>query len=86
MSSIDQIAGELLAIDSGISDCELILQRERGEIANTMAKAQDGFGDQQAGQRLVASLYKILQDIITADSSLHSARQGLHGCVQNIQK
>jgi len=86
MSSVEQITTELLSIDFDISTYEVRLQRERGEITNTMNKAQSTFGDQQAGQILVTTLYRTLQNIVTADSSLHLVRQEIHDCVQNMQK
>lgn len=86
MSSIEQITSELLSIDSDISTYAVRLQRERGEITNTMNKAQSAFGDQQAGQGLVTTLYRTLQNIVTADSCLHLVRQEIHDCIHNMQK
>lgn len=86
MSSIEQITSELLSVDSDISTYAVRIQREGGEITNTMNKAQSVFGDQQAGQNLVASLYRTLQNIVIADSSLHLVRQEIHDCIQSMHK
>lgn len=86
MSSIEQIISELLSVDSDISTYAVKLQRECGEITNTMNKAQSAFGDQPAGQGLVTTLYRTLQSITTADSSLHLVRQEIRNCIQSLQK
>ena len=86
MSNMEEIIDELLSIDSDISTLEIRLQRERGEITNTMNKAQSAFGDQQAGQGLVTTLYRTLQNIVVADSSLSIARQEIRDCIQNMKK
>lgn len=86
MSKIEEITNELMVVDSEISTIDVRIQREQGEIANTMNKAQSTFGDQQAGQQLVAMLQKTLQSMIYANGSLQSVKQKIHGYVQNIQK
>lgn len=86
MNNMEEIVNELLSIDSDISTHAVKLQRERGEITNTMNKAQSAFGDQQAGQGLVTTLYKTLQNIVVADSSLNLVRQEIRDCIHNMQK
>ncbi len=86
MSNIEQISNELFSIDSDISTYVARLQREQGEMVNTMNKAQSVFGDQQPGQGLVAILYKTLQNINNADSALQLVRQEIQECIQNLHK
>lgn len=86
MSNIDQIVNELLVVDSDISTCSVSLERERGEITNTINKVQSTFGDQHAGQYVVTTLYKTLQSIVNADSALYITRQEIKKYVQNLQK
>ncbi len=86
MNSIEQITSELLTVDSDISNYSIRLLRESGELTNTMNKAQSAFGDQQAGQGLVNTLYRTLQNVVTAESSLHLVRQEIHDYIQNMQK
>ena len=86
MSNIDQISNELLSIDADISTHAVKLQREKGEIVNTMNKAQSAFGDQSAGQGLVSTLYRTLQNINNAESSLQMVRQEIREYIQNLHK
>ena len=86
MNNIEQIASEILSIDSDVSAVSIRLQRENGEIANTMNKAQSTFGDQQAGQQLVNTLYRILQNVNNADGSLNIVRQEMRDYIQMLQK
>lgn len=86
MSSIEEIANELLAIDSSIDYIESVFQRETSEINNTINKAQSTFSDQLPGQGIVNTMYKTIQNIIAADSSMHSLRLELRDYIQNIKK
>lgn len=86
MSSIEQISGEMQAVDAELSGYAARLQRENGEITSIMNKAQSAFGDQQAGRACVATLYRTLQNVAAADSFLHLVRQEIRGFVQNIRK
>ena len=86
MGNVEQIVNELLVVDSDISACSVSLERERGEISNTMNKIQSSFGNQPAGQNVVTILYKSLQSLVNADSALYISRQEIKKYVQNIQK
>lgn len=86
MGQVEQIVNELLAVDSDISAYTVRLERERGEITNTINKAQSTFGNQQGGLILVTTLYKTVQSIVNADSALYLARKEIKKCVQNLQK
>ena len=86
MNSIDNIVNELLVINSDISKYMTTLERERGEITGTIAKVQSTFGDHQAGQRLVLTLYKTLQTAVSADNSLYTVCQEICKCIQNLKK
>ena len=85
MSQIEQIVNELLVIDSDLSTYAVKLERERGELTNTINKAQSAFGRQQDGSLLVTTLYKTLHSIVNADSALYLARQEIKKYVQNLQ-
>ena len=86
MGNVEQIVNELLVVDSDISTYSIRLERERGEITNTMNKIQSSFGDQPAGQNIVTILYKSVQNIVNADSALYISRQEIKKYVQNLQK
>ena len=86
MSSFQEIIGELMAVDAELSAYEASLQREQDEINNTMQKAQSTFGDQQAGQGLVNTLYKTLQNTVFAESALNMVRQSIRNRIVNMQK
>ena len=86
MGNVDQIVNELLVVNSDISTYSVRLERERGEITNTINKVHSAFGDQQAGVNIVMKLYKTLQRIVSAESALYLTRQEIKKYVQNLQK
>ena len=86
MSSIDQIIDELMAVDSELSTYMNHIQREQDELTNTMSKVQNTFGNQHAGQSIVSTLYKTLQNIVVADGSLNCVKQGINRYMQELQK
>lgn len=86
MNSIEQLGGELQAIDVVVSQHLVRLERERGHMVETMEMAQGTFGDQKKGQSLVAILYYTLTSIVNADSAIYSLKIGIHNYIQQIQK
>lgn len=86
MSSIDQITDELKAVDSELTTYENNIQREQGELSNTMNKVQSAFGNQHAGQSIVSTLYKSLQNLIVADGSLNCVKQEINSYIQELEK
>lgn len=86
MGQVEQIVNELLAVDSDISAYTVRLERERGELTNTINKAQSTFGNQQEAMILVTTLYKTVQSIVNADTALYLARQEIKKYIQNLQK
>ena len=86
MNNIETIVNEMIVINSDLSTHTVRLQREQGEITNTMNKVQRTFGDQQSGQILVSTLYRTLQNVITAESSLNNLKQEINNYINNIQK
>ena len=86
MGQIEQIVNELLAVDSDLSAYTFRLERERGEIVNTINKAQSAFGNQHDALILVTTLYKTVQSIVNADTALYIARQEIKKYIQNLQK
>ena len=86
MSRIEQIINELLVVDSDLSTYTVRLERERGELTNTINKAQSAFGNQQDAMILVTTLYKTVQSIVHADTALHLSRQEIKKYIQNLQK
>ena len=86
MNNVESIINELMVIDSELPTHYVRLQREQGEITNTMNKVQSAFSDQQAGQILVSTLYKTLQNVIAAESSLNNLKQEITKCINNLKK
>ena len=62
------------------------LERERAYIIETMEKTQGGFGDQQPGQKLVASLYNVNNALSAADSVLYALRSRVESYIQQTKK
>ncbi len=86
MMNAEQIKNELLRIDSNVSTYATGLERECGEMTDTMNKTQSVFGDQQPGQELVSTLYRTMEKLITSEKTLQILRQEIHNCVLNVQK
>ena len=86
MGLVEQIANELLAADSALSTYVVRLERERGELTNTMDKVQSVFGNQREAMILVTTLYKTVQSVVNADTALYLARNEIKKCIQDLQK
>lgn len=86
MSSIDLIVNELLAVDADILKCAHILERERGEIANSIQKVQGSFANQQEGVNLVTILLEIIKKIANADAALFITSQEIKKYVRNLKQ
>ena len=86
MGQIEQIVNELLVVDSDLSSYTVKLERERGELTNTINKVQCTFGNQQEGVALVKALYKTVEIIVNAGTALYLARQEIKNYINNVQK
>lgn len=86
MISIEGIVNEIKLIEDDMAAYTVRLERERGEVTNTMNKAQEAFSDQQAGQQLISALYQVLQDLVDAGSILYLVRAELRDYIREIQK
>ena len=84
MNNFEELVNELQSIDSQLANHSVMIQREQSEITNTMNKAQGTFCG--AGQGLVTTLYRIMQNSIVADSSLNLVREEIRECIYNLQK
>ena len=62
------------------------LERERGYVIETMQKTQSSFGDQSAGQKLVAALYRVNNALTAADSALYAIRSRIGSYIQQTRK
>lgn len=84
--NIEELCGRIHAalgrIDSGIEN----LERERNYILSTMNKLQSNFGDQSAGQQAVTELYRAINSIAAADSSLNALRVELGRYTDEIKR
>jgi len=85
-NSVEQICGELAAIDAMVSRHSERLERERGEILNTMNKAQSAFGSQEPGQNIVMTLSHVINSIVSADGALYQLKSDISDFTQQMQK
>lgn len=86
MSNIEQICMELQKVDGIVAEISKRLEQERGEINNSMNKAQQNFGSTPAGQCLVQSLFGVLNKIVYADDSLYSLRSEITKNINKLRK
>lgn len=86
MLSIEEICRELQKIDRTCTDISGRLERERGEIINSMNKAQSTFGGTQEGQGVVLRFSDALNKIVYADDSLYSLRSSIQQLINRIKK
>jgi len=86
MINFDQIRSELLLIDNYATRHTEHLDRERGYIIEAMNKAQETFGDQEAGQNLVITLSYVINNLVSADSAIYHLKSDIHEYIQQIQK
>lgn len=86
MSNIEQICSELQKVDAALSEISGRLERERGEIATSMNKAQGVFGSTQVGRDLVMCLSDALNKTINSDSFLCYLRSTIKQTINNIRK
>ena len=86
MGNVEDIIIKMKAIESDVSTNAVMLERERGEIINTMNKTQSVFSDQRPGQELVSTLYKILQNLATVDSEMYLVKNDIEEFIRSLQK
>ena len=86
MMSIEQLCRDLLRVSEDISGYEKRMEREREETRMTMEKVQSTFGDQTAGQQIVAELYYCINDLAKADSSFYMIRSMINEYINSITK
>ena len=86
MNSVEQICGEIAVINAMVSHHSERLERERGELLNTMNKAQSAFASQEAGQDLVKTLLHVISSVVSADGALHQLKSDLSDFPRQMQK
>lgn len=86
MSKIEEITNDLMNVSSEISSLDNQIERDQGEISNTMSKAQSSFGDQLPGQHFVSMLMKAMQSMVYANGELQGVKQSIQNYIQSIQK
>lgn len=86
MPNIEEIFRELQKAERSCADISGRLERERGEIINSMNKAQSTFGGTQEGQGVVLRLSDALSKIVYADDSLYSLRTSIQQNINRIKK
>ena len=84
--SIEELIGQLMAVSERAETNIEHLERERGYVLETMEKVQKNFGDQSAGQQMVAELYHALNCLSFADSSLNALRSTLARYINQLKQ